>query len=604
VNPARNARGPLLAGLLLLALGTVFGGRLIEALPGVSAHAQFALLLAATLLIGWALSGAPRHLPDVPRRELALVAALTAAGLVARLWEVSGSTPGLVDEVHFIDGINAVLGDANVPLLRHSSGYLPAALVFSYWQTIALELAGRSLESLRLVSAIVGTLMLPAVYLLARALFDRRSALAALLLLLAFPPHLFYSRIGFAQIGDALFGALALALMAQALRGGQRWAWAWGGVALGMTQYFYEGGRLLFPPLVLIWFVYLILAWGAHRIRPHLRGMGIALLAAVLVALPLYVTMAATGAPFSSRFDDANQVQGLTGELRRLDDMSAEELQQLTRQLATPFLSYVALPDVSGDFFGSDQPMVLPLLTPLLLLGLWHILWRPRAPAVVVAGALFAAAAGNLLVSVPLWYSRYVMVMSLLPVLMAAGLRYTLPLLWPHPRQPADPRWRKLGASLVPLVAAAAALDQITYFFGPFREAYAVSFRATQPFRDYNDAVLRAVELPNAAQLQPVFTDYEVQGPHLVHTLMGFLLDAEYPAMMLSRDQLTPDFMLTLPRDRGYVFFVEATDAQSMRLLASAFPVGPPGYSTRPLLPAHEQYLMFVVDRPDGLAAP
>ena len=597
---ARTARWPLVAGIVLLALGTIIGGRLIEALPTISVHLQFALLLAAALLIGWALSGAPRALPHVPRRDLWIVAALTAAALIMRIWEVTGSAPGLIDELHFIHGMRAIQDDPAAPLLRQVSTFLPATIVYSYWQLLGVELVGRTLEGLRLASALAGTLTVPAVYLLARALFDRRTAVAAGLLLLAFPPHVFFSRIGFAHITDAFFGALALALFAQALRGGQRWAWAWGGVALGMTQYFYEGGRLLFPPLALIWFIYLALVWGPRRIRPHLRGMAVALIAAVLIALPMYVTMAATSAPFSSRFNDAGGASNLFDDLRRYETMGVFEQHNLANRFVSPFLGYIALTDTSGDFYGHDQPMVLPILVPLLLLGAWHSLYRPRSPAIIVLGGVLAASAGNIFAQETLWYPRYIAVMPLLPVLMAVGLRYTLPLLWPRPRLPRSPRLRAIGAALIPAVAVAAAVLQIAYFFGPFREQYAVSFRAWRPYPDHNDAVLRAAALPDPAHIQVVLVSTIEQDVHVPRGLYSFLVADSYPLTTVTAADFTAGFLADLPRDRGYAFFLEPADAESVRRLAAAFPLGPPAYSTRPLLPASAEYLMFVIPPPGG----
>ena len=65
-------------------------------------------------------------------------------------------------------------------------------------------------------------------------------------------------------IADPLFGTMALMFFARALRNNHRLEWALAGISLGMTQYFYEGGRLLFPPL-LIGFVILLALRGQMR---------------------------------------------------------------------------------------------------------------------------------------------------------------------------------------------------------------------------------------------------------------------------------------------------------------------------------------------------
>lgn len=586
------ARWPLGAGLILLALGTVAGGRLIEALPPASVHLQFALLLAGVLVTGWALSGAPRGRPVIARREAVIVLVLALAALAVRLVDLAGIAPALIDELHFIHGINAIRADINAPLLREVSTYLPATIVYSYAQWMAVDALGRSLEGLRFVSAVAGALTIPAAYLLARALFDRRTALLAAVLLAAFPPHLTFSRLAFAHIADPLFGTWALALFALALTRGRRWAWAWGGVALGLTQYFFEGGRLLYPPLVLVWFAYLWLAWGPRRMAAHRRGMAVALLTALLVALPMYVTMAVTGAPFSSRFNDSSGVSNLLGSLGQFEQASPFSQHAMLRHYAEPFLSYVALPDVTGEYHGSDQPMVLPALVPLVLLGAAQVLWQLRAPGVVVLGGILATAAGNLLIKETLWYPRYVAAMPLLPVVMAVGLRYTLPLLWPLPSL--RPRLRRAGAALMIGLALAAAAAQAGYYFGPYRTAYAVSFRAAKVSRDAQDAVVRAAALPEIFQTQVVIVDAVEQDVHVPRGMLTFLVDHQYPVQLIAAAAFTAQYLAELPRDRGYAFFLEPSDAESYRRLADAFPVGHPAYSTVPLLPAHEEYLMFL----------
>lgn len=598
------ARRPLIIGVLLLALGTLFGGRLVEALPAANAHLQFALLLAGVLVTGWALSGAPRGFPSIPRYELALAAGLTVAALVLRLVETTALAPGLMDEVHFINGMHALWNDPAAPLLRQVSTFLPATILFHYWQVNAVNVIGHSLEGLRFTSQVCGALTIPAVYLLARSLFDRRTALAAALLLLAFPPHLHFSRLAYAHVADPLFGTLALGLLALGLKDGKRWAWAWGGVALGMTQYFFEGGRLVYPPLVLIWLLYLLLAWGPRRmLRSHGRGMLTACAAAGLVALPMYVTMAATGAPFSSRFNDSGGGGGLVDQLGEYDSLDPFSQVFLLRRLADPFLAYVALPDSTGEYYGSDQPMVLPVLVPLLLLGVGHSLWRPRSPAVVVLMGVLAVAAGNTIMQETRWYPRYVAAMPLLPVLMAVGLRYTVPLLWPKAALPASRRWRQAGAAVVPVLAGAALVLQAAYYFGPFREAYAISFRASKPYRDSNDAVLRAAALPDPVRTQVVLVSMTDQDIHVPRSFYGFLIPGSYPLMTIPAGDFSDEFLASLPRDQGYAFFLEPTDPESWQRLAKAFPIGAPAYSNQLYLPPSEEYLLFLVPPPESAPA-
>jgi 4-amino-4-deoxy-L-arabinose transferase-like glycosyltransferase len=121
-------------------------------------------------------------------------------------------------------------------------------------------------------------------------LFDRRAGLLAALLLATYPPHIHFSRLALNNIADPLFGVLALALLAAGLRQRSRRALWLGGMALGLTAYFYEGGRLFYPLLTLLWLPALILAY-----RPPARLLARFGLAALLVAAPVYLTLAAIG---------------------------------------------------------------------------------------------------------------------------------------------------------------------------------------------------------------------------------------------------------------------------------------------------------------------
>src|SRR5690606_27829994 len=125
----------------------------------------------------------------------------------------------------------------------------------------AQDILGHNLTGLRIFSAVFGTLTVPALYLLARELFDRRTALLAALLLATFPPHIHFSRLGLNNIADPLFGVLALAFLVRGLKRGGLRDYALSGVMLGLTQYFYEGGKLLYPLLFGAWLLLALCFW-------------------------------------------------------------------------------------------------------------------------------------------------------------------------------------------------------------------------------------------------------------------------------------------------------------------------------------------------------
>ncbi len=92
---------------------------------------------------------------------------------------------------------------------------------------VSIELFGQTKAAARLPWALLGALTVPAVYFLARTLGGRRVAWAAALFMLTFPAQVQFSRTGMDMTGDPLFAALALALLARALRSGDRLDRAW-----------------------------------------------------------------------------------------------------------------------------------------------------------------------------------------------------------------------------------------------------------------------------------------------------------------------------------------------------------------------------------------
>jgi hypothetical protein len=213
---------------------------------------------------------------------------------------------------------------------------------------------------------------------------------------------------------------------------------------------------------------------------------------------------------------------------------------------------------------------------------------------------VLAASTGNIFMQETLDYVRYLIVTPFIPILIAVGLRYSVPMLWPSATRPASRAVRRAGRAVVPLVAVGIALWQVVYYFGPFRVEYAVSLRAGHAAPDPQDAVLRVAELPTGDQLQVIIVTRTGQDLWVARALNGFLSRTPYPLEVVDSNLFTPDYLAALPRDRGYAFFLEPADSDSYRRLAEAFPLGSPLYSTDPLIPVTEAYIGFVVPPPPG----
>jgi 4-amino-4-deoxy-L-arabinose transferase-like glycosyltransferase len=153
---------------------------------------------------------------------------------------------------------------------------------------------------------IVGTLGVLAVYGLSRALFDRRVALAAAFVMVGLPLHIHFSRLGLPHIWDTLFGTLTLMFIARGLKTNRRSDWALAGMSLGLTL---EGGRLLFPPVVILWTAVLILTQ-RKRLREHGHGFLVCALAAVFISAPVYFSIYSLDSSSASRYAES----GMSGE--------------------------------------------------------------------------------------------------------------------------------------------------------------------------------------------------------------------------------------------------------------------------------------------------
>ncbi len=544
--------------------------------PQISSWVQYALLMAGMLLIGYGLGGAPPLRWRVSRIDW-MLAAIIGLALFLRLWDQGVTQRYLLDELHFSDALLALESHSSVQILQPISVESPFTWVYVLWQSAAVSLFGHSFFGFRFASAAIGTLTVLAAYGLARELFDRKTALLAALVLATFPPHVHFSRTAIIQIADPFAGTLALWLAARALRTNRRLDWAFAGVALGFTQYFYEGGKLLFPPLV-IGFLLLVALRGG--MRGKWRGFALLLIAAVLVGAPVYGTLLANHRVLFGRYD----VSGLSGQ-----QLGANGVQPLIQHLLTPFELLVARPEMAV-YYGGGQALVLEYLVPVFLIGCFYLVWRYPAPAFVIPLWIAATALGNGLLRDSLVSSRYEEVLPALALAMAAGVRY----LWAF----FEPKWSLLRGAVPVMAVGAIALGQVDYYFGVHLPYFTTQVRDAKPYRDAVDAAMRTLDLPGNTQV------YVVSKPPadqvVTRNWLNFVSrDADasryFPLLTVTPDTLSPKYLLSLPRGVNYAFFVDPNDGDAIAQILRYFPgASPPQYS-RWNIPADKEYLLFFV---------
>ena len=198
--------------------------------------------------------------------------------LVVRLWQLTAHP-------YVINGIEAQLGLEALAVNRaFGVAWLTNPTLPLFLDKGLLALFGRTPLALRILSPIIGTLSVFAIYHAGRLLWSRQLGLLAALLLAFSHTHIHYSRLGMSNVWDPLLAVAALACAAAAWHGGRRRDWLLAGAASGLSAYFYTAAHLL--PLMLATLLLLALIIDGAGVRRRLPGLAAAALLALLISLP------------------------------------------------------------------------------------------------------------------------------------------------------------------------------------------------------------------------------------------------------------------------------------------------------------------------------
>ncbi|MBP7799537.1 MAG: glycosyltransferase [Thermoanaerobaculaceae bacterium] len=299
------------------------------------------------------------------RVELAVVVGIVLLAAFFRLAAL-GEVPALI---HHDTASCALVGKAMLtggsrdPFALEQTWYhFPRLGLLPY--AVSLKLLGTSVVSLRLVSALPGILLVPALYFLVRGWFGRAAATIAGLYLASNHVAVHFSRDGIWNIHSLTLGVIGFG----ALFGGwRRRSGFWLGVAgtaLGLCLYTYTAGRLFFGLGVL--------AAGAMiwRQRPRVSreaahlivalGVTVAPLMASYVRVPvaLKVDQSANLNPFSEARHE--HVMGQVG--------SAKPLAILAYQARHTLAGFVSEGDSSSHYM-VRRPLIGPVTLALAILG-------------------------------------------------------------------------------------------------------------------------------------------------------------------------------------------------------------------------------------------
>jgi 4-amino-4-deoxy-L-arabinose transferase-like glycosyltransferase len=545
------------AGLLVL-VAAASDDRFPDLTATLGALGQFVPWCLGIALIGWGLSGSRPRLSRLSRREGAALGLILVTALILRLWGLD-QLRILIDEVHVSTSVTYFWSNAYPRLLRPVGSLDPFPRIFAYWVSLSVELFGRNFAALRVVPALLGTTTVGAIYLLGRELFDRRVGLAAAALLATLPPFLHFSRLGIINMADPLFGTLALAFLARALRRGGQGNYVMAGLMLGLTQYFHEAGRLLFPALAIVWLG--LLAFPRLRRPPFSRrGALLGLVAMLLVAAPLIYTERTQPEPYESRMAASGQ-----GTLYWNMMLVGNNWTPAITAFRDSALVFTRTPD-SSLFYGGMMPLILPVFVPLLLLGLACVCWRRQAwmPLLWLAATIF----GNSVLADGQMSVRFIPAFPAVALIMALGLREAATLIAGHRR----------SALLIGVVVIVVGAAQTYAYFGPHLAYYNRQLRDIGAPDGY-DALMRAEALP-AYSVVHLISNKPPFSQQYAEQLIRYLTD-NVSVRVTATDQVTADYLDNLSRSVPQWFFVEGNHPGVVALLQREFPtVSPPQYTT------------------------
>ena len=269
--------------------------------------------------------------------------------------------------------------------------------VYQYFAIPFVVLGGLDAQSLRLASALLGILAIPATFLLAAALFDRRVALVAAAALAISPWHLHFSRVGFEAIALPALLATSTWLLLWGLSR-PRSAIA-GAAGMALATYAYPAA-LVFVPLLLCAF-----ALAERRaLRVQWRLAAACALVFALLQLPNALTWPQRGRTAEVSIATADlsgeaAVAWLESSGGALGRTILEHPMLLVPSVfAINYATYLG-PDflfVSGDpnprHGAIDGGVAYVFTAPLLLLGLGVLIRRARDPSAQLALGWLAAA--------------------------------------------------------------------------------------------------------------------------------------------------------------------------------------------------------------------
>ncbi|MDQ3875252.1 MAG: glycosyltransferase family 39 protein, partial [Actinomycetota bacterium] len=397
----RPVEEPALARLLLLvvvAAGAVTVWFLAHGRPELESFHDVAVIwllsLAALFLAaawpsrGWR-AGIHHGLDTLPLAELLQAVAIVLFALLLRT-VVLDRFPSIIDPDEMALAMIAVDVQNGSLVNPFTTGWFDTPTLFGYLQAASMWAFGDSLTGVRMLGAFLGTGTVLFTWLFTRRTLGRWIALIAALLLAALPFHLIVSRSALTYVGDSLFLMAMLYWLDRGLLEQRRVDCLLAGFAIGFSQYFYFGARLI-PAVAVVYGLFLVVRASrrAPRSGTMRRFAGLAAwvaAGAVVAYLPLLAHYVDQPWDLNSRFNQVSVLRdGWLAQQRELTGMSAAEVvaQQVQRAVLLPFQTQPQLIKWHPDppFIGMPMALLTAIGLAIATLGAF----QRRYAAVTVA---------------------------------------------------------------------------------------------------------------------------------------------------------------------------------------------------------------------------
>lgn len=250
-----------------------------------------ALLVGIGLVLGALYLTTPKGSRGRPHSRLAtgvpwewvMVLAIAGLGAALRLYRLDEIPAELtLDQISKFWDVRDVLLGNKAPIFFEANQGREG--LFFYLLAGVSQVVGLGHLAMKLTSAWIGILTIPALYLLAKEMTNWEVGTVAAFLLAASKWHIILSRLGYRAILVPLFVILVILFLVRGLRRGHLLDYGLAGLMLGLGMYSYKSFPLAVPAAVSCTLLYAL----RRRTRP-LLGLAAMLILAALVFIPMGV---------------------------------------------------------------------------------------------------------------------------------------------------------------------------------------------------------------------------------------------------------------------------------------------------------------------------